>query len=92
MISTRFRLHAVLLASGALALTAAVPVHAQYREKIANDLSKCRADGGPAVLVTVDGVKGSRGRIRVQSYRATSSDWLAKGRWLARVEAPAKAG
>ncbi|MCT2559924.1 DUF2141 domain-containing protein [Tsuneonella sp. YG55] len=92
MNSTRFRLPAALLAVGALATGAAVPAHAQYREKIANDMSQCRADSGPAVLVTVDGVKAARGRIRVQSYRATSSEWLAKGRWLARVEAPAKAG
>ncbi len=92
MNSNRFHLSVVLLASGALALSVAAPVHAQYREKIANDMSKCRSDSGAAVLVTVDGVKESRGRIRVQSYRATSSEWLAKGRWLARVEAPAKAG
>ncbi|MGN3974872.1 DUF2141 domain-containing protein [Tsuneonella sp. SYSU-LHT278] len=92
MISTRLRLPAALLATGALALGAAVPVQAQYREKIANDMSQCRSDSGPAVLVTVDGVKAGKGRIRVQSYRATQGEWLAKGRWLARVEAPARAG
>ena len=45
-----------------------------------------------AVLVTVDGVKASRGKIRVQSYRATAADWLKKGRWINRIEAPARAG
>lgn len=27
--------------------------------------------------------------MRVQSYRATERDWLEKGRWLKRIEAPA---
>ena len=79
------------LALAGISLVAAVPVHAQYRQKVSNDLGKCRG-GEPAVLVTVDGVKASKGRIRVQSYYGTSSDWLESGRWLTRVEAPAKAG
>ena len=80
-----------MIALGALALGAAVPVHAQYRQTIGNNMAACRGNG-PAVLVTVDGVKASKGRIRVQSYRANAADWLKKGRWLTRVEAPAKAG
>lgn len=86
------RLSVSLLALGGLALGAAVPAHAQYREKIGNDMSRCRGGNGPAVLVTVDGVKASTGRIRVQSYHATAGDWLKKGRWLSRIEASAKAG
>ncbi|MFA9200515.1 MAG: DUF2141 domain-containing protein [Cypionkella sp.] len=80
-----------LLAFGALALGAAAPAGAQYRQKIANDLSDCRG-GGPAVLVTVDGVKSATGRVRAQVYHATAADWLKKGRWLKRVESPARAG
>ena len=57
---------------------------------ISNDLSKCRS--GPSTLVQISGVKASTGRIRVQSYRGTAADWLTKGRWLARVEVPARAG
>ncbi|KTE14069.1 DUF2141 domain-containing protein [Sphingopyxis sp. H115] len=57
---------------------------------ISNDLSKCRS--GPSTLVEISGVKASSGKIRVQSYRGTSADWLEKGRWLARVEVPARAG
>ena len=30
--------------------------------------------------------------MRVQLYRATKADWLEKGRWLNRIEAPARAG
>lgn len=61
-------------------------------QQVANDLSKCNAGDGPAVLVQVRGVKEATGRIRVQSYPATGGAWLAKGRWLHRVESRANAG
>jgi len=61
-------------------------------QEVSNDLSRCAAGKGPAVLVNVRGVKESAGRIRVQSYPATGSAWLAKGRWLHRVETRANAG
>ena len=57
---------------------------------ISNDLSKCRS--GPSTLVQINGVKAGTGKIRVQSYRATSADWLVKGRWISRIEVPARAG
>jgi uncharacterized protein (DUF2141 family) len=78
------------LIAGAMAL--AGPAQAQYRNHIGNDLEKCRAGDGPAVRVTVSGIKSSRGTIRVQSYRGTQAEWLAKGRWLSRIELPARAG
>jgi uncharacterized protein (DUF2141 family) len=81
-----------LLAMGACALAATAPAHAQYRQKISNNLNNCGASSGPSVLVTVEGVSASKGTIRVQSYRGTAADWLKKGRWLNRVEAPARAG
>lgn len=71
----------------------ALPATAQARNnKISNDMSKCTAGSGPAILVTVDGLKASSGNVRVQSYRATKSEWLQKGQWLSRIETPAKAG
>lgn len=81
-----------VIALGALAFATSAPAVAQYRQPIGNDMSKCTSDGGPAVMVTVDGIKSSTGRIRVQSYRANASEWLAKGRWLNRIEVPARAG
>ncbi|MDZ3830211.1 MAG: DUF2141 domain-containing protein [Sphingopyxis sp.] len=57
---------------------------------LSNDLSQCQR--GPSALIQIDGIKSSSGKLRIQSYRATSSDWLAKGRWLSRVEVPARAG
>ncbi len=91
MTSTDTTLRSGLLALGTLGLVASVPVHAQYRQTISNDLNRCKS-GSPSVLVTVDGVRSSAGTIRVQSYKGTSDEWLKKGRWLNRVEAPARAG
>ena len=71
------------------ALTA--PALAQFRQPIGNDPARCR-NGGPAVSVTVSGIRASTGKIRVQLYRATKADWLEKGRWIHRIEQPARAG
>ena len=59
---------------------------------INNDMARCTAGNGPAVIVQVRGVKEAAGRIRVQSYPATGGAWLAKGRWINRVEARANTG
>jgi uncharacterized protein (DUF2141 family) len=80
------------LALGAVGLAAATPALAQYKQEIRNDMRRCSAGEGPAVMVTVDGVKSASGKMRVQAYRATSADWLQKGRWLSRIEVPARAG
>ncbi len=86
---------AAITGTAALALTGlslSAPADAQYREKIAHDPGKCAAGKGPAVMVAITDVKESKGTIRIQSYRATKQDWLEKGRWIYRMEAPAKAG
>ncbi len=85
----------VLISAGAVAaLSLAVSAGAAVREheELRNDMSLCRADKGPALLVTVDGIKATSGSIRVQSYRATSAEWLQSGRWISRIEVPARAG
>ncbi len=90
MTTTHLRSAAVALLAGTLLL--AGPAQAQYRQQISNSMSKCSANAGPAVKVTVSGIKASSGKIRIQSYKGTKADWLEKGRWLNRIEAPAKAG
>ena len=74
---------------GVSVLAVAATAQAEGRV-ISNDLSQCR--NGPSTLVQISGVKASTGKIRVQSYRGTAADWLEKGRWLARIEVPARAG
>ncbi|TCM16910.1 uncharacterized protein (DUF2141 family) [Novosphingobium sp. PhB165] len=83
---------AVLAGLGMLGLAASAGAAVRGHEEIRNDLSQCRADRGPALMVTVDGIKSSSGTIRVQSYRATPDDWLQAGRWISRIETPARAG
>lgn len=63
-----------------------------YRQEISNDMGKCAADAGPAVRVTVTGVKESSGKVRVQSYLGTKEEWLKKGKWLNRIETSAREG
>lgn len=93
-----YRMSAALAAMATLGAVAglAVPALAQgradYRNEIRNEMGRCSADKGPALMVTVDGVKSSSGKLRVQSYRATSGEWLQKGKWLSRIEVPAHAG
>jgi uncharacterized protein (DUF2141 family) len=79
-----------LPATIALAAAPATAV-AQYRQKIGNDMSRC-SGAGPAVRVNVSDIKPGGGTIRVQLYRGTKADWLQSGRWLYRIEAPARAG
>lgn len=73
------------------AITIAQPVLAQYQQEIRNDPARCRG-AGPAVRVTVSGIESDQGNLRVQIYNGTEADWLASGRWLYRIEVPARAG
>ena len=66
----------VLMSVVGLALFAGTAVAGQ---EVSNDLSRCVAGEGPAVLVSVNGIKEASGRVRVQSYLATKDAWLAKG-------------
>ena len=55
-------------------------------------MRQCAPGAGPAVRVTVRGIKSASGKIRVQSYRGNKAEWLEKGKWLHRIEAPARKG
>jgi uncharacterized protein (DUF2141 family) len=82
---------ALTLAAGLAVLALAGPAQAQFANYLTHDASKCRGNG-PAIRITVSDVKSSRGTLRVQLYRATRADWLETGRWLNRIELPARAG
>ncbi len=87
--SKSIRFAAITLATGALAVGGVA--QAQYNREIAHNPAACNS-GGPAIKVTVNGIKSGGGTMRVQSYYGTRADWLVKGKWLTRVEAPARAG
>ncbi|MEL7197940.1 MAG: DUF2141 domain-containing protein [Pseudomonadota bacterium] len=76
----------------ATSLAAPAAAQTQYGQKISNNLRSCAPGAGPAVRVTIRGVKSSSGTVRLQSYRATESEWLEKGRWINRIEVPARKG
>jgi len=97
---SRITYAALALAGGAFAALALspAPVAAQasttsdYRNIIGNSMRDCAPGNGPAVRVTINGVANSKGTMRVQVYNGTKADWLEKGRWLNRMEMPARAG
>ncbi len=83
------------LAALALAAVLAAPVAAQsyaYGRAVGNDLGQCAAGKGPAVRVTVTGLKSSAGNLFVRAYPAQKSDWLVSKRYVIRVDAKPQAG
>ncbi|MFA7584938.1 MAG: DUF2141 domain-containing protein [Novosphingobium sp.] len=91
--SNRSRVAIAALASIlTLSFAAAPPALAQYRQHVPNNMATCESGDGPAMRVTVNGIRHGSGTLRVQSYRSTSADWLQSGRWLTRTEVPARSG
>jgi uncharacterized protein (DUF2141 family) len=83
------------VAALALAAALAAPVAAQgyvYGRAVNNDLSQCAAGKGPAVRVTVTGLKSSAGNLFVRAYPANKADWLVSKRYVIRVDAKPQAG
>lgn len=79
----------------ALAAALAAPVAAQgyvYGRAVNNDLSQCAAGKGPAVRITVTGLKSSAGNLFVRAYPANKADWLVSKRYVIRVDAKPQAG
>jgi len=90
-LSPRSLFRPLLLATAMLgALSLPAQAVAQFRQEITNDSSRCRS--GPSIRIQVQDVKESRGKVRVQLYRGIKADWLESGRWIHRIEVPARAG
>ncbi|MEP7315419.1 MAG: DUF2141 domain-containing protein [Sphingomicrobium sp.] len=71
----------------AAALFVSSPATADPREASPNDPT-CRIGGKPAVLVSVTGLKNGSGKVRVQAYGPSGTNFLAKGSWAGRVDVP----
>jgi len=67
-----------------LMLVAAMPAGARAAV-LGPDAAVCE-NGGPAMLVHVDGLKKRSGRIRVQSYGGNPSRYFEKGAYLRRID------
>ena len=63
---------------------------APFRNTLTHKPAACAS--GSSVQVQIDGIRAGGGTLRVQAYRATDADWLEKGRWINRIELPARAG
>jgi uncharacterized protein (DUF2141 family) len=90
-----FRLARRSAAVAAIAGVLAAPVAAQgysYARSMNNDLGQCAAGKGPAVRITVTGLKSSDGNLFVRAYPATKADWLVSKRYVMRVDARPQAG
>ena len=80
-----------LVLSGMTAALAAQPY--TYARAGQNDLSQCAPGKGPAVRITVSGLKSSSGNLFVRAYPANSTDWLKSKRYVIRIDAaPQKGG
>ncbi len=80
-----------LAAAAAIAMGLSAPAGAQMRNEINHSVTPCQGNG-PAVWIHVTGVQGSSGTMRIQLYPGTSADWLETGRWINRIEVPARNG
>lgn len=89
---TRALIPGAVLLAGAAILAPAAGQAAASGQVLRNDPARCAPGAGASVMLTITNVADSRGTLRVQSYRGTREEWLAKGRWLARIELPARAG
>lgn len=78
----------------ALAGLVAAPFAAQaaYGRAGSNDLGACEVGKGPAVHITLTGLKSSSGNLFVRAYPATKADWLVSKRYVMRVDAKPRAG
>ena len=71
----------------ALLMTLAAPAQA-----LGPDAARCGAGGGPAMLVTVTGLKDRSGAVRVRSFGGSPSTYFNKKKALLRTEVPTPAG
>jgi len=79
------------LFSAAGALAALAPAAAA--QAIGPDAAACRANADrPAILVNVTGFKEQSGRVRVQLYGTNPADFLAKGKYVRRIDLPVSGG
>ena len=80
-----------IAAAATILVGLSAPASAQYRNEIRHSVAPCQGDG-PAVWLQVSNIEGSEGTIRFQLYPGTRADWLERGRWINRIELPARNG
>lgn len=81
-----------LVLAGLIAAPVAAAQGYVYARSTTNDLGQCAAGKGPAVRITVTGLKSSAGNLFVRAYPANKADWLVSKRYVMRVDARPQAG
>ncbi|WDA42213.1 DUF2141 domain-containing protein [Erythrobacter sp. BLCC-B19] len=82
----------VVLAGAAVAAPLAAQTYT-YARSMNNDLNLCAPGAkGPAVRVTINGLKSGDGNLFVRAYPARASDWLESKRYVMRVDARPQKG
>ena len=76
-----------LMSLAAATMLIAAPASAQAA--VGPDAASCNGGGGPAILVSLSGLKNNVGKVRVQLYGGNPGDFLAKGKKLRRIEVSA---
>lgn len=82
----------VAVALGSLALSPVAAQKVAYAKVIYNDLSKCSSGAGPAIRITVTGLRSNEGGLYVRTFRARDSEWLRSQRYLTRLETKPRKG
>lgn len=69
---------------------AATPILAEPADAapLGPDAAVCRRGDSPSVLVEVPAFKARSGKLRVQIYGSNPAEFLAKGKWLRRIDLP----
>ncbi|HEX8654351.1 MAG TPA: DUF2141 domain-containing protein [Allosphingosinicella sp.] len=76
-----------LMTAGAAAMMALQPVAATAA--VGPDAAACRARSGrTALIVNVRGFRTRTGNLRVAAYGSDPADFLARGRWVRRIDLP----
>ena len=81
------RLYSLPFLGLAAAIAMAAPASADPRETSPNDRS-CSNPALTTMTVRVTGLKNGAGKVRVQVYGPGPANYLAKGKWVRRVDMP----
>jgi uncharacterized protein (DUF2141 family) len=73
---------------GCVAVATMLATGPAFAQLAGPDAAACGDPTAAAVRVRVTGLKNGNGTLRVQAYGANPADFLAKGKWVRRVELP----
>ncbi|MFT3978757.1 MAG: DUF2141 domain-containing protein [Sphingomonas bacterium] len=52
------------------------------------EAARCQPGGGPAILVSISGLRNRNGTVRVRTFGGATSTWFDKTKWQTKVEIP----